>query len=152
MAFLMCLIVLITAPPDDSPFRCIGMIDHGAELGTTIGALDFGRKDMGVAVPAGHPIPAQDLCLNQVKNLRFNDRFVAFRHIILRNFSVIDEHLFGKVIRNVFLLQEGIALILFICQNVADSRANPLLVAVWRFDTHLRQFCGDTMQNQRKPL
>ena len=58
---------------------------------------------------------------------------------------MIYEHLFGKVIRSVFLLQEGIALILFICQNVADSRANSLLVAVWRFDTHLRQFFGDTI-------
>ena len=121
----MFLVVLVTAPPNNSSFGCVGMIDYRTKPGTAVSAFDLGGKDMGIAVPAGHSTPAQHLCLHQVKNLRLDDCFVAFRHIILWHLAVIDEHLLCQKVRSIFLLKERIPFILFVCENIPHSRSNP---------------------------
>ena len=47
-AFFMFLVVLVTAPPNNSSFGCVGMKDYRTKPGTAVSAFDLGGKNMAL--------------------------------------------------------------------------------------------------------
>ena len=73
--------------------------------------------------PAGAAL--LQLHLHHIENDWLDDGFMVILDIVLRNFAFILLLLFGKEIDREALLQERIALVLFICEDAPDGRLIP---------------------------
>ena len=69
------------------------------------------------------------LVLYEVEKLRFDNGRMAVRHIILRHFALVDLLLFGEEIHREFLLQERVALVLFVGEDALHHLGPPHLFA-----------------------
>ena len=68
---------------------------------------------------------------------------MAVFDVILRNRTVVPDDLLRQVIGGVMLLEQRATLVLFVRQNRLDGALIPHVLALRRFDTHLRQLPGD---------
>jgi len=75
------------------------------------------------------------LCLYQREGLLVYDRRVVFVDVVLRDFSFVLLFLFCKEIRCIYLLEQCVALVLFIGQDAPYAACAPFLLAAGRGDS-----------------
>lgn len=110
----------VVALPYHPAVLVIGMPDLRAVPAPTVTALYLAGKDACAALPVGSRLPSSHLLLHRLEHGRLYDGIVVMLHIILRDFSLIDLFLFGKEIHCVHFLQEGVAFVFFVREDVPD--------------------------------
>ena len=73
---------------------------------------------------------------------------MAVFDVILRNRTVVPDDLFRQIIGGVMLLEQRATLVLLVRQNRLDGALIPHVFALRRFDTHLCQLPGDSLEGE----
>ena len=109
---------------------------------TAFAADDYLSKDVVAAEGSGlsvwacvHNTAADKLFLHLHENFTRDDGFMAVLYIVLRNDTVVLNPLFCKKINRVGFLQESIADVLFVSQNIINVTGVPALIACTVQDT-----------------
>ncbi len=142
--------ILIITLPYYLTVLIVGMPHLGAIPASTVPAFDLPRKNAHAALPVLPRTPGLHELLDAVKNGRFNNGRMAPLHIILRHLSPVHLLLFREKIHRVNLLQQSVALILFIGENGFHHSPAPHLSAPGSGNPLLREHFGNSVR--RMPL
>lgn len=106
------------------------------ELARVLATLGLGLalRDLGPTAPSGQ------FQLHLLENLARDDGRVVVRHIILGYFTAVLFDLLGQEVRGECFLQQHIAGVLFVAQDVLDRGLGPGGFAAWGKNVHLFQF------------
>ena len=135
-------VFFVTLPYKAPVFR-VGVPDLAAINAATLAADNAPGKWMQAARKTPIRLAGFQLVLYEVEKLRFDNGRMAVRHIILRHLAFVDLLLFGEEIHREFLLQERVALVLFVGEDALHHLGPPHLFAARRGNTLVSEVGGD---------
>ena len=130
------------ALPDDLSVGIVAVPHLRAIPAAAVGALDPAGENADATPAVGAWTPCHHKGLHHLEGLPVDDGFVVIAHIVLRNLALVDLFLLGEEVDCVGLLQEGVALVLFVREDAADVACVPLRLAAGRWDAFCRQRGG----------
>ena len=119
----------MVALPDNLPVGVVAVPDLRPVPAAAVAALDLAGKDAdrALAVPAlfagGHQ------GLHHLEGLRIDNGLMIILDIVLRDFALIGFFLLGQEVDCEGLLQQRIALVLFIYEDALDVAGVPVVLA-----------------------
>ena len=93
-------------------------------------------------------LPQFDKVLHPVKDLRLDDKRMAFLHIVLRDRAVVFHPLFSEVVLCVSLLEQGATFIFLVHQDALDRAAVPDVLSGKALDAQVGQFLGNLREGK----
>ena len=116
------------ALPDDLPVGVVAVPDLRPVPAAAVAALDLAGEntDRALAVPAlfagGHQ------GLHHLEGLRIDNGLVVVLDVVLRDFALVGLFLLGQEVDREGLLQQRIALVLFVCEAALDVAGIPVVL------------------------
>ena len=136
-------IKLVIALPYDPAVLVCGMPHLGAVPASAVAAHDFAGEDADGAEPVLTRRSSGQFGLNQGKGLLVDDGCMIVLDVVLRHLAVVLLFLLCQKVRRVNLLQQRIALVLFVGQDAANAACVPILLTARCGDSFFGQRVGD---------
>lgn len=119
----------VIALPDDLPVGIVAVPDLRPIPTSAVAALDLAGEnaDRALAVPAFFAGGHQGL--HHLECLRIDNGLVVVLDIVLRDFALVGLFLLGQEVDREGLLQQRIALVLFVREDALDVTGVPVVLA-----------------------